>query len=583
MYQDVFEAEITTTSNIICCACNPCRRIGAVESLLSAHCRRVARSIVDSESTSSAAIAPPSCVGRVLAAAGGVRAAQSCVGGLEACCRSVVVVVVGRLRCMWLGLVGDSSAMYENGNHRAGVEKVATGHGGFPRSTTTTTNSPAYVLSQTRQRRPVTAIPTATTTQRITPATMTTTRRRRFNNGERRHDGKNGERRHDGKAAKASSNDDTIDGGRGAAITRQATAVIRMRWWGGTRAGAFKFSSVPNEYSFKTSTRVTRTNTSTRGPDGYSRHEYECQSRKLGEYSCLRVLAAASTSRVRFEVVEAMRVPFPALTHLELTAPEDNDYDPDVLDIPDGFLGGYPSDQSPLPSDEQRRGLDPPMLAVLPALTWFEFGCDFGYLEDLVAQIDAPRVEDVRIDYLMDEVQTHQLSQFIDHSNLKLAQFRRAKVTIHPDSVNIELDLPQGKCIHAKFFIQMILDDTPIVPPLLYVIHVLGQLVAMTSNVGQDLLESDEWLPLLRLFSAVEVLEVSGGLEGCIASAFEDTAEETLLPALQLLWLEGDNCNKPKRFLSSCQHSGCPVTIANTQDEFVERLNAHRGCREKVP
>ncbi|KAH9168483.1 hypothetical protein EDB89DRAFT_2203228 [Lactarius sanguifluus] len=320
-----------------------------------------------------------------------------------------------------------------------------------------------------------------------------------------------------------------------------------------------------------------------------------------------------------FEVVEAMRVPFPALTHLELTAPEDNDYDPDVLDIPDGFLGGsapclrhlhlknisfpglptlllsardlvslqldsvpptysnyghispeemvsslavltklrtlsiyrYPSDQSPLPSDEQRRGPVPPMLAVLPALTRFEFGCDFGYLEDLVAQIDAPRVEDVRIDYLMDEVQTRQLSQFIDRSNLKLAQFRRAKVTIHPDSVNIELDLPQGECIHAKFFIQMILDDTPIVPPLLYVVHVLGQLVAMTSNVGhlrvsfqdpptpsqvgQDLLESDEWLPLLRLFSAVEVLEVSGGLEGCIASAFEDATEETLLPALQLL------------------------------------------------
>ncbi|KAH9166256.1 hypothetical protein EDB89DRAFT_1910813 [Lactarius sanguifluus] len=138
---------------------------------------------------------------------------KAAVGGLEA-------FVVGRLRCMWLGLVGDSSAMYENGNHRVGMEKVATGHGGFPRSTTTTTNSPAYVLSQTRQRRPVTAIPTATTTQRITPAMMTTTRRRRFNNGERRHDG---------KAAKASSNDDdTIDGGRGAAITRQATAVIRM-------------------------------------------------------------------------------------------------------------------------------------------------------------------------------------------------------------------------------------------------------------------------------------------------------------------------------------------------------------------
>ncbi|KAH9159070.1 hypothetical protein EDB89DRAFT_1916965 [Lactarius sanguifluus] len=386
----------TTTSNIICCACNPCRRIGAVESLLSAHCRRVARSIVDSESTSSAAIAPPSrslyhlswwTLGQarcrralevevedlrtvhtrleegetqmtktrnlagiprptyttltgsmpahliatesgslrwhlchvipwvkgatsrvwaesetekprlklkqetcswemVLAAAGGVRAAQSCVGGLEACCRSVVVVVVGRLRCMWLGLVGDSSAMYENGNHRAGVEKVATGHSGFPRSTTTTTNSPVYVLSQTRQRRPVTAIPTATTTQRIMPATMTTTRRRQFNNGKRQHDSKNGERQHDSKAAKASSNDDdddddTIDSGRGAAITRQATAVIRMRWQGGTRG---------------TSTSVSPENSASTRAYEYSpprvRVEYEYG---FGDFS--RVLILASITR----------------------------------------------------------------------------------------------------------------------------------------------------------------------------------------------------------------------------------------------------------------------------------------------
>ncbi|KAH8994374.1 hypothetical protein EDB86DRAFT_2926343, partial [Lactarius hatsudake] len=40
------------------------------------------------------------------------------------------------------------------------------------------------------------------------------------------------------------------------------------------------------------------------------------------------------------EVVKVMRVPFPALTHLELSAPEDNDYDPEVLDLPDEFLGG---------------------------------------------------------------------------------------------------------------------------------------------------------------------------------------------------------------------------------------------------
>ncbi|KAH9080186.1 hypothetical protein EDB83DRAFT_953325 [Lactarius deliciosus] len=367
-----------------------------------------------------------------------------------------------------------------------------------------------------------------------------------------------------------------------------------------------------------------------------------------------------------FEVVKVMRVPFPALTHLELSAPEDNDYDPEVLHLPDEFLGGsapclqhlclenisfpglptlllsarnlvslqldsvpptysdyghispeemvnslavltklrilsirrYPSEPSSVTSDEHRWRPDPPILAVLPALTEFEFGRDFEYLEDLVAQIDAPQVEDVRIGYSMQEVQTRQLSQFIDRSNLKRAQFRRVQVTFYPDSAYIELDLPQGECVHAKFFIEMILGDAPIVSPVRYVVPVLGQLVAMNSSVGhlqvsfwtstiprqvrKNLLKS-KWLPLLRLFSAVEVLEVSGGLEGCIASALEDTTEETLLPALQLLWLEDDNCNKPKRFLSSRQRSDRPVTIANTQEEFVERLNVHWRRQEKVP
>lgn len=46
------------------------------------------------------------------------------------------------------------------------------------------------------------------------------------------------------------------------------------------------------------------------------------------------------------------------------------------------------------------------MLAVLPALTHFVFGGDSEYLEDLVAQIDAPRVDDVRIECFAQEVQT---------------------------------------------------------------------------------------------------------------------------------------------------------------------------------
>ncbi|KAH9163383.1 hypothetical protein EDB89DRAFT_1912708 [Lactarius sanguifluus] len=169
--------------------------------------------------------------------------------------RHVVVVVVG---------VGGVP-MYENGNHQVGVEKVATGHSGFPCSTTTT-NLPVYVLSQTQQRRPVTAIPTTTTMQRTVPATTTTTHRRRFNNSERRHD----------RDGNPSSNDDdnAIDSGSGTAITRQATAMIRMRWRGvPVRPERIRVLALASTHS----------------PDEYPRHEYKCQSGKLGEYSPPRV------------------------------------------------------------------------------------------------------------------------------------------------------------------------------------------------------------------------------------------------------------------------------------------------------
>jgi len=96
----------------------------------------------------------------------------------------------------------------------------------------------------------------------------------------------------------------------------------------------------------------------------------------------------------------------------------------------------------------------------------------------------------------------------------------------------------------------------------------------------------------------------------------EDIAEEMVtevLPALHLLYLEVNHdddsdievydsdsvidydyvynsyfddfepVGSTDRFRSLHQLSGRPVTIGNTEDEFVERLNARRMCQEKVP
>jgi hypothetical protein len=83
-------------------------------------------------------------------------------------------------------------------------------------------------------------------------------------------------------------------------------------------------------------------------------------------------------------------------------------------------------------TDEQpkeRELLDLPlaMHATLPALTEFEFTGENQYLEDLVAKIDAPVVEDVEIEYFAAEVETRQLSQFISRTaNFEFAQCKWA-------------------------------------------------------------------------------------------------------------------------------------------------------------
>ncbi|KAH9020981.1 hypothetical protein EDB84DRAFT_550511 [Lactarius hengduanensis] len=358
---------------------------------------------------------------------------------------------------------------------------------------------------------------------------------------------------------------------------------------------------------------------------------------------CIEII----TSSAGREVFAAMQVPFPTLTRLELTGSANH-----VPNLPERFLGGstpclqhlrlefisfpelptllmsardlvslrleYIPPTSYIPPEAMAEGLaaltrlrtlcirfSPPLespyertgsrleRAVLPVLISFVFGGDGKYLEDLVAQIDAPRVEDVRIEYFIEEgeeaeepeqVQAGQLSQFIDRTdNFKLSQFKRAQVTFYVHKTYIELDLPQSECHQAHLSIATLDPESRFSVPC--TVLLLSQLVATLSNVGhlsirrnQRGMESAEWLPLLRLFSAVEVLEVSGGLASYITSALEDTAEEMVtvsLPALQLLLLDEDN-NKLERFLSLRRLSGRPVTIVSTRDEFVELPNSQQ-------
>lgn len=250
--------------------------------------------------------------------------------------------------------------------------------------------------------------------------------------------------------------------------------------------------------------------------------------------------------------------------------------------------------QFPRDPNESNQGFEhgmhsePRTRSVLPALTRLIFSGESEYLEDIVARIDMPSVEDFEIEYFPPTVEVTELSRFIGRTaNLDFAQFRFAKVEFDVGIAysQIKLDLPLDKRRQVRFELgisstysvsNLELDDL-----VACMTRVLCQLTALLSNVGRlffegksskkerDRLESAKLLPLLHLFSAVNTLRVSRVLAGHIATVLENIEEERVaevMPALRSLQLRDDGkepVGSTERFLSLRQLSGHPVAVIN--------------------
>jgi hypothetical protein len=360
------------------------------------------------------------------------------------------------------------------------------------------------------------------------------------------------------------------------------------------------------------------------------------------------------TSSQLGKVVAAMQETFPVLTHLDLTASEDL---PDEQVLPGGFLGGsspslqlvqltgipFPDlptlllssrdfvslhiDKIPpngcispeamiaglaaltrlqtlrfvfqfgKPFPEQRtRHLDPQMRIVLPALTEFAFWGHREYLEDLVAQFDAPRLDNVDVFLVpLDTLWLPRLSLFI--ARTETLRFSHARVEFSNQTFKIvlgrEFDPYQPRLsLSASFEWWGTHVD--------HVSHVLGQMFAMFSDVGhlhirvgqdhqgwQVDIDSIEWLTFFHLFPTVKILHVSGSFAGQVAYALEDIPEEMateVFPSLLLLMFEDDDrpVESTEQFQSLRQLNGHPVMIVDLETVKLDIRNAyHHQSPEK--
>ncbi|KAH9172657.1 hypothetical protein EDB89DRAFT_1964266 [Lactarius sanguifluus] len=227
---------------------------------------------------------------------------------------------------------------------------------------------------------------------------------------------------------------------------------------------------------------------------------------------------------------------------------------------------------APLPSGRR---------VILPALTRLDFRGFSQYLEGLVAEIDAPCLGKIEITFVGLVRGLSEIGQFV---NLIEAQrsHSRAEIRTNMDDISIrftprpsELGSPS-----SPYFILRIhrtrLDHQlssmdcvcNLLPPFLLGTGDLG-IITRPPSSGQDDIDGENWLRLLRPFSRAEKFYVAGELATDIMHALQQVEGQfaTVLPALRKLYVameSGSHCALQAAvasFKTSRQLSGRPIEV----------------------
>jgi hypothetical protein len=332
----------------------------------------------------------------------------------------------------------------------------------------------------------------------------------------------------------------------------------------------------------------------------------------------------------------AMQVPFPELTELYLRAPGER-----ASVVPDSFLGGFAprlrhlklesipfpglpklllsathlvnlhllyisdsgyispeamvtclsmltslseltldleSSRQPHP-DHESQHLTPPTRTVLPSLKCFTFGGDSKYLDNLVANIDAPQVSDMMICFPKEDFDSPQLVRLIDRTQ--------------------HLGAPKEACVDLTYFSFMLMfycsrelyfrtmqvkmemenglgSDRPVsdlaracissLPPFSSSVETLSIRETGSPLSRDDDIVNASWLELLRPFTAVRNLHLSGKCALHIAHALDGDRATEVLPALENIFLSNLEPFGPvpqgiRKFVSARQLTGHSIAV----------------------
>ena len=226
----------------------------------------------------------------------------------------------------------------------------------------------------------------------------------------------------------------------------------------------------------------------------------------------------------------------------------------------------------PRPALESRRLPPPPLTRpILPSLTEIEFKGASEYLEDILARIDAPRLNELNIVFFNQIIfDLPQLFQFASRTpTLRAAQegriafyFGESVVRLSSDYGVLSVNIP---CIAREWQLSS-LDQvcTSSLPPLstLEVLYIVADWEG--GHRWPDDVENTLWLDLLRSFVAVKNLYLLQSLVPRIASALQELVGERtteVLPTLENIYLEDFQTSRLlhegiKKFVAARQFTG---------------------------
>ena len=296
-------------------------------------------------------------------------------------------------------------------------------------------------------------------------------------------------------------------------------------------------------------------------------------------------------SAPRLQTLSLDRMPFPGLPKLLLSAarlvhldlwriPHSGYISPEAmanglseLTRLESLFIGFESPQSH--SDWKHQRPPPPTRALLPVLTELWFKGVSEYLEDLVAQIDAPLLDKLAVTFFHQLIfDTPQLTQFISRSP-KFKAHDEARVSF--DSQHVRVTLPRTvdevlelaiSCSQPDWQLSSLAQvcgssfPQALIPAVEHLYICDGR---NSRRPGQGNVENYQWLELLQPFTAVKSLYLSREFAPRIAPALQELIggrAVEVLPALQNLYLEE-------------LHASGVVQEAISQFYFARLLSSH--------